>query len=478
MRSIHLIAKSLLFSIVLLFNFTTSKAQSGYYNSTYQQFYDDLSPYGQWLNDPSYGYVWMPNVGPDFRPYYTNGYWAMSEYGNTWVSNYQWGWAAFHYGRWTFDNYYGWLWIPGSEWAPAWVTWRSNSNYYGWAPMGPNVGINISLNLIPINWWVFLQPTYLYHNNFNNYCMDWRHNQNYYRQTQYVNYIYNDRRTVYYTGPNSNDYYRNTGRRPQEYTVNLSRNSRSANSNKNGSGRLNLYRPDIDKNDGRSSSRPTTFRTADVKVSTRMNNYQGSMNNLEGRNQVLNTRTNSNRNTINNSSSIRSSNNTQRNESASQNSRATNMRDNKVKQENINSSNSIRNNSNSSELRNMNHNQRAQISDERLTGTMNQMQQQQAAKEQQVREQQAAREQQMRTQQQQQQQQIREQQAAREQQMRTQQQQQVRQQQAAREQQMRTQQQQQVRQQQAVREQSMRSSQSQPTQNNNTRGGGKPRLGQ
>src|SRR4030081_1206377 len=40
---------------------------------SYQSFYDQLSPYGQWIDDPGYGYVWMPEVGPDFKPYATNG---------------------------------------------------------------------------------------------------------------------------------------------------------------------------------------------------------------------------------------------------------------------------------------------------------------------------------------------------------------------------------------------------------------------
>src|ERR1700749_3701227 len=66
---------------------------------TNQVFYDELSPYGQWIDYPDYGYVWQPNVDADFRPYETNGYWAYSDYGWTWVSNYSWGWATFHYGR-------------------------------------------------------------------------------------------------------------------------------------------------------------------------------------------------------------------------------------------------------------------------------------------------------------------------------------------------------------------------------------------
>src|SRR6266540_3123993 len=86
---------------------------------TFQVFYDNLSPYGQWIQDTEYGYVWIPSVGADFRPYYSDGYWVMTDYGNMWVSDYPWGWAPFHYGRWTFDSDYGWVWIPDSEWGPA-----------------------------------------------------------------------------------------------------------------------------------------------------------------------------------------------------------------------------------------------------------------------------------------------------------------------------------------------------------------------
>ena len=68
---------------------------------TYQQFYDDLSPYGNWVNYQGYGYVWAP-YEQGFRPYYNNGHWVYTNYGWTWVSGYDWGWAPFHYGRWLF----------------------------------------------------------------------------------------------------------------------------------------------------------------------------------------------------------------------------------------------------------------------------------------------------------------------------------------------------------------------------------------
>ena len=82
---------------------------------SFQVFYDDLSPYGNWVDNPNYGYVWVPDVSPGFTPYGTNGYWAFTEAGWTWVSEYPWGWAPFHYGRWYADPMYGYMWIPGNE---------------------------------------------------------------------------------------------------------------------------------------------------------------------------------------------------------------------------------------------------------------------------------------------------------------------------------------------------------------------------
>src|SRR5580693_9341748 len=73
---------------------------------SYQSFYDELSPYGNWIDYPGYGYVWMPNVGPEFKPYSSNGHWVFTDAGWTWASDYDWGWATFHYGRWFYDNAY------------------------------------------------------------------------------------------------------------------------------------------------------------------------------------------------------------------------------------------------------------------------------------------------------------------------------------------------------------------------------------
>ncbi|HSZ11418.1 MAG TPA: DUF6600 domain-containing protein [Rhizomicrobium sp.] len=105
---------------------------------SFTSFHDRLSTYGNWSHNPRYGDVWRPrDVDADFHPY-SRGHWVDTEYGFTWVSDYQWGDVPFHYGRWVNDADDGWVWVPGYVWAPAWVVWRSDSDYMGWAPMPPD----------------------------------------------------------------------------------------------------------------------------------------------------------------------------------------------------------------------------------------------------------------------------------------------------------------------------------------------------
>ncbi|MDQ2868220.1 MAG: hypothetical protein M3R59_07410 [Verrucomicrobiota bacterium] len=100
-------------------------------------FYDNLNG-GNWYQVGDYGYVWQPDAATDprWRPY-ADGYWAYTDQGWTWVSNEDFGWATYHYGRWTKIADRGWCWVPGYEWAPAWVSWRTGGNYVGWAPLPP-----------------------------------------------------------------------------------------------------------------------------------------------------------------------------------------------------------------------------------------------------------------------------------------------------------------------------------------------------
>ena len=101
-------------------------------------FYDELAPYGRWVGC-SYGQCWVPaRVGADWQPY-SNGQWIYTEYGWTWVSDDPWGGNPYHYGTWTSIAGLGWAWVPGTVWAPAWVTWSYSNSYVGWAPIPPTV---------------------------------------------------------------------------------------------------------------------------------------------------------------------------------------------------------------------------------------------------------------------------------------------------------------------------------------------------
>jgi hypothetical protein len=106
---------------------------------SYAVFYRKLAPYGDWMETSDYGYVFQPRQaaeGGDWRPY-TNGHWIYTDAGWTWISDEKFGWATYHYGRWIRLRSVGWIWVPGEQWAPAWVSWRKGGDYVGWAPLPP-----------------------------------------------------------------------------------------------------------------------------------------------------------------------------------------------------------------------------------------------------------------------------------------------------------------------------------------------------
>ena len=161
------------FSAIIFLVFISScvppqqEAPDEYTEVSNQEFYDQLSPYGHWIQGPLGEYVWIPEAGPDFVPYSTNGYWVWTDsYGWVWTSDYSWGWAPFHYGRWDYDNGYGWYWVPDHVWGPAWVCWRGYPGYYGWAPLRPGISIEIALSggYDPDDrWWTVCDGRYFGH---------------------------------------------------------------------------------------------------------------------------------------------------------------------------------------------------------------------------------------------------------------------------------------------------------------------------
>lgn len=154
-----------------------ARAQGGYDEPAgdvdLDTFYRELAPYGEWFMHPRWGTVWRPRVDQDWRPY-TRGHWASSEeYGWIWVAEEEWGWAPFHYGRWAHDETEDeWLWIPGTEWAPAWVMWRQSDDLVGWAPLPPDAiweagyGLRFAGTAYEgpryYGYWSFVRPEYMF----------------------------------------------------------------------------------------------------------------------------------------------------------------------------------------------------------------------------------------------------------------------------------------------------------------------------
>lgn len=218
-----------LLNIILITSFsmagcytTGQVSQPGNYNYSdnydntdvsYQTFYDQLSPYGNWINSPEYGNVWQPNMSEGFRPYETGGHWVSTVDGWAWASDYNWGWAPFHYGRWMHDQSIGWAWVPGYEWAPAWVTWGQYNNYYAWAPLAP--GINISFGntwRAPSDYWSFVPRNCINYSNLNRYTVRNNYNTNVNNITIINNYNSYNQQDYYHRGPNYHEVERYTHR--------------------------------------------------------------------------------------------------------------------------------------------------------------------------------------------------------------------------------------------------------------------------
>jgi hypothetical protein len=136
-------------------------------------FYDSLAPYGSWVQTAD-GWAWQPmvaSVDANWLPYRDRGQWVLTDDGWYWASDYSWGWAPFHYGRWSHDGRFGWVWVPGHVWAPAWVAWRNTTDgFAGWAALPPGVllqpgvglfagaglgGFNVSFGL-SASWFTFV----------------------------------------------------------------------------------------------------------------------------------------------------------------------------------------------------------------------------------------------------------------------------------------------------------------------------------
>lgn len=129
--------RSLFLLVIAAVLAAASPRRADAFEVSFSFFQDSLAPYGEWLEVGDYGYCWRPTgMDEDWAPY-SDGYWAYTDGGWTWVSYEDFGGIVYHYGRWVRVEDEGWCWVPDYEWAPAWVSWRNNDDYIGWAPLPP-----------------------------------------------------------------------------------------------------------------------------------------------------------------------------------------------------------------------------------------------------------------------------------------------------------------------------------------------------
>jgi hypothetical protein len=144
-----------------------------------QPYYRELSAHGSWVHVDEQGYVWQPGgVASDWRPYY-DGYWGYGPDGYFWISYEPWGWAPYHYGRWTWIGGRGWCWSPGSVFAGAWVSWSWGSVYVGWSPLDywdyPAYYSTRHYGYYDPHCWTFVSYHHFHHRHYGHYSVSWDH---------------------------------------------------------------------------------------------------------------------------------------------------------------------------------------------------------------------------------------------------------------------------------------------------------------
>jgi hypothetical protein len=167
-------------------------------------FYAYLSPYGTWIEIEPGFVVWRPTIMKRTWTPYREGRWLYTSAGWYWDSYEPFGIITYHYGRWYYDDYYGWIWILDYEWAPAWVEWRYDDVYVGWAPLPPyavfsiNIGIRFTISFFtPYYHWHFVKYRYFYDPYVYNYYIPATYVNKIYSKTKYrTNYSYVDGRVL------------------------------------------------------------------------------------------------------------------------------------------------------------------------------------------------------------------------------------------------------------------------------------------
>jgi hypothetical protein len=240
-------------------------------------FYSSLDPYGEWIMIRSGAHVWRPlHVSVAWRPYF-HGRWVWTDDGWYWVSEEPWSWAVYHYGRWDYDTEFGWIWIPGYDWAPAWVEWRMSGSCVGWAPLGPYAAFRAGFGVyythswvIPANHWTFVDARYIDAPHVYRHAYAVESNYRYVSRTSRAGSVVVEGERTVTRGPGRQFVEEKTGRQIRRVEMEDVR-ERSREGYRQGEDRdlLHVYRPGGDTRGGvvkRAQGRPESVRESDRRT--------------------------------------------------------------------------------------------------------------------------------------------------------------------------------------------------------------------
>jgi hypothetical protein len=242
---------------------------------SFSVFYSSLGSYGEWIPVEGGVYGWRPiGVAVGWRPY-MYGRWAWTVDGWYWVSDEPWGWAVFHYGRWYYDDYYGWIWIPGYDWAPAWVEWRFGGPYVGWAPLSPYAVFQIGIGIhyarrweTPYSYWNFVDCRYVTSPSLHRFIYRPQHNTRYFGRTRSAGNVRYDNGRVITRGP-EREYIQERGniRIVQSELVDARDRGRERVVRDGGRERIEVYRPKIEaQTRDEAAERPARIREESRRI--------------------------------------------------------------------------------------------------------------------------------------------------------------------------------------------------------------------
>ena len=151
--------------------------------------------------------------------------------------------------------------MPDTQWGPAWVTWRSGGNYYGWAPMEPGISISVAFGgtyQAPVTRWVFVKNRDLDRPNVHNYSVNQTNNVTIINNTRVIQNTRQggQRNVTYVTGPDRDEVQKIKGRPINQVIVqDYDRPGQDMNPRE-----MRIYKPNVKQDQGEHK------RSAPVKV--------------------------------------------------------------------------------------------------------------------------------------------------------------------------------------------------------------------